>query len=132
MRRSDIEGWKFDWLHVSLGHDIYELFLKNDPIVQGRVAVCMDKGFARVDIVETAPHNFGHTGRYEGVGGHLFAIACKISWDNGGDGVVSFTAKSKLISYYEQKLNARRVGGTQQMFIDEAAAQILLDKYIRK
>ena len=65
MRRSDIEGWKFDWLHVSLGHDIYELFLKNDPIVQGRVAVCMDKGFARVDIVETAPHNFGHTGRYE-------------------------------------------------------------------
>jgi hypothetical protein len=30
-------------------------------------------------IVETAPHNYGHNGKYIGVGGHMFAIACQCS-----------------------------------------------------
>ena len=59
-----------------------------------------------MDIVETAPHNYSHAGRYEGVGAHLFAIACQVSLDAGCDGFVAFTSKSDLVEYYKEKLNA--------------------------
>lgn len=71
------------------------------------------------------------TGKYQGVGGHLFAIACQISRESGCDGFVTFTAKSDLIAYYEKILNARVARG-QRMYIDEAAADILIRKYIEK
>lgn len=84
-----------------------------------------------MDIVETAPHNYGHTEKYQGVGGHLFAIACQLNIEAGCDGFVAFTAKSDLIAYYQKVLNAQAARG-QRMYIDEAAADILIEKYIRK
>lgn len=99
--------------------------------MQGRVSLEIDGGVANVDIVETAPHNYGHNGRYEGVGGHLFAIACQISVENGCDGFVAFTAKNSLIEYYKVKLGAQIAYG-QRMFLDEDAARFLLEKYMRK
>ena len=113
------------------GYHIYELFLKDDDTVQGRISVKVDGGVADVDIVETAPHNYSHTGRYEGVGAHLFAVACQVGLDAGCDGFVAFTSKSDLVEYYKEKLNAR-VFRDRRMYIDEDAAQVLLDKYMRK
>ena len=84
-----------------------------------------------MDIVETAPHNYSHTGKYQGVGGHLFAIACQVSMEAGCDGFVAFVAKSDLITYYQKVLNAQAARG-QRMYIDKAAADILIEKYIRK
>ena len=88
-------------------------------------------GVADVEIAETAPHNYGHKGIYAGVGAHLFAIACQVSFDAGYDGFVAFTSKSDLVEYYKEKLNAGVFRG-RQMYIDEEAARILLDKYMRK
>ena len=128
----DYKDWVFDWsITEKAGYHIYELFLENDDTVQGRISVKVDGGVADVDIVETAPHNYGHTGIYEGVGAHLFAIACQVSLDAGCDGFVAFTAKSNLVEYYKEKLNARVFRG-RRMYIDENAAKILLDKYMRK
>lgn len=128
----DYKGWKFDWSKTEKnGYNIYELFLANDEIVQGRISLRIDGGVADVDIVETAPHNFGHNGKYQGVGGHLFAIACQISLEAGCDGFVAFTAKSDLITYYKKVLNAQVARG-QRMYINEAAADILIEQYIRK
>ena len=110
---------------------MYELFLKNDKIVQGRIAVKIDGGVADVDVVETAPHNFGHKGRYEGVGAHLFAIVCKLSLDAGCDGYVAFTAKTDLIEHYQETLNAKIISG-QRMYIDESAAKELMEKYLER
>lgn len=42
-----------------------------------------DQYYTHIDIVEAAPFNVGHAGKYKGVGAHLFAIACKLSWDEG-------------------------------------------------
>lgn len=132
IKPEEYKGWKFDWsVTEKNGYNIYELFLKNDNIVQGRIATRVDGGVVDVDIVETAPHNYGCTGKYQGVGGHLFAIACQISKESGCDGFVTFTAKSDLISYYEKVLNARVARG-QRMYIDEAAADILIRQYIEK
>ena len=65
------------------------------------------------------------------MGAHLFAIACQISLDAGCDGVVAFTSKSDLVGYYMDKLNAVEIM-PRRMVIFEDAAQILLDKYMRK
>ena len=91
----------------------------------------IDGGVADVEIAETAPHNYGHKGIYAGVGAHLFAIACQVSFDAGYDGFVAFTSKSDLVEYYKEKLNAGVFRG-RRMYIDEEAARILLDKYMRK
>lgn len=132
IKLKDYKDWKFDWSKTQKnGYNIYELFLIEDDLVQGRISLRIDGGVADVDIVENAPHNYGHAGKYQGVGGHLFAIACQVSMEAGCGGYVAFTAKSDLIAYYGKVLNAQVARG-QRMYIDEAAANILLDKYIRK
>jgi len=126
---SELKGWKFDWnkpFHSD--YQVYELFIKESNIVQGRIALKIDGGVADIDIVETAPHNYGSSGQYEGVGAHLFAIACKISYDLGFDGYVAFTAKSNLVTYYEKVLGAKLLFGTR-MVIEEKQAMYLIDKY---
>ena len=54
-----------------------------------------------------------------------------IGFDAGCDGVVAFTSKSDLVGYYMDKLNAVEIT-PRRMVIFEDAAQILLDKYMRK
>ena len=77
IRPKDYKGWRFNWSNTEKnGYHIYELFVKGDSTVQGRISVKVDGGVADVDIVETALHNYSHTGRYAGVGALLFAIAC--------------------------------------------------------
>lgn len=132
IKRKEFNGWKFDWgITQENGYTIYELFVDGDDRVQGRIALKIEGGVANVDIVETAPHNYGHTGEYIGVGGHLFAIACQISLEAGCDGVVAFDSKSNLVKHYKKELNAVEIY-PRRMVIFEDAAQILLDTYIRK
>jgi len=128
----DYKGWKFNWSKTEeKGYCIYELFVSGLDIVQGRIALKIDGGVADIDIVETAPHNYGHNGRYEGVGGHLFAIACQVSLEAGCDGFAAFTSKSDLIEYYQKTLNAKLLRG-QRMYIDDIAAKKLIEKYIKR
>ncbi len=54
-----------------------------------------------------------------------------MSLDAGCDGVVAFTSKSNLVKYYMDKLNAVEIT-PRRMVILEKAAQILLEKYMRK
>ena len=77
-----------------------------------------------------APHNIGHNGTYEGVGGHLFAIACQLSFEVGLDGFVTFIAKTNLIKHYQEKIHAHVMAG-QRMYIDTIAAQELISRYLK-
>ena len=45
--------------------------------------------------------------------------------------MVAFTAKSNLVEYYKKELNAVELQ-PRRLVIFEDAAEILLDKYIRK
>ena len=125
------EGWLFDWSipHVQ-GYEIYELLLKGTDERQGLIALkhIRDQLYTHVNIVETSPKNKGKNGIYQGVGAHLFAIACKLSWDVGNEGFIQFKAKSNLVEHYRKTLNAQCID-EQNMFIDSYAALNLIKKY---
>ena len=79
-------------------------------------------------LVESAPFNKGNTKMYVGVPGNLVAFACKLSFQRGHEGNVSFLSKKQLISHYEETLGAKHFGG-RVMIIDTKAALKLLNKY---
>ena len=127
------QGWLFDWsIPQSEGYEVYELYTEHDNELQGMIAIKNNQEglFSEISVVESAPHNRGSKGVYEGVGGNLFAIACKESFLCGFDGYVKFVAKTKLIEYYMENINAKVIGG-QQMYLDEKAASVLVAKYFK-
>jgi len=124
-------GWLFAWnIPHSNGYEVYELLLKGTDERQGLIALkhIRDQLYTHVDIVESAPANRGNTGLYQGVGAHLFAIACKLSWEVGNEGFVQFKAKTNLVEHYQKTLNAQNIDA-QNMFIDSNAALNLIKKY---
>lgn len=127
------QGWKFDWsIPHKNGYEVYELLLEDDDEVQGMIALkhIREQYYTHVDIVEAAPHNIGKNGIYKGVGAHLFAIACKLSWDVGNEGYVQFTAKTDLVEHYKKTLNAQNIDW-HTMFIDSYGAVNLIQKYFK-
>lgn len=124
-------GWKFDWsVPHQNGYEVYELLLEDDDEVQGMIALkhIRDQYYTHVDIVEAAPDNVGRNGKYKGVGAHLFAIACKLSWDAGNEGYVQFTAKTDLVSHYMKELGAKMIDW-HTLYIDSYGAIALIKKY---
>lgn len=122
-------GWKFDWsIPEKEGYTIYKLTLKDDDVIQGLISLKSGEGYVFAGNAENAPHNLGHLGRYEGTGGHLFAIACLQSKKEGFGGFVVFDAKTRLIDHYQRVLNAKLINA-QRMYIDEYAAEKLLKRY---
>ena len=81
-------------------------------------------------LLGSAPFNLGKNKLYEGVPGNLVAYACKVSFQNGFGGFISFTAKTKLIAHYEKSLEAYHFGG-HLMIIQPSVAQSLIDKYFK-
>lgn len=127
------KGWKFDWsVPHQQGYEVYELLLENDNEVQGMIALkhIRSQYYTHVDIVEAAPFNIGHNGKYTGVGAHLFAIACKLSWEVGNEGYVQFTAKTNLVSHYIDTLNAKCIDW-HTLYIDSYGAAELIKKYFK-
>jgi len=105
------KGWLFDWTDEALQKtNIYKLLLKGDDVIQGLVSAEVVRGAVYVHLVESAPHNRGISKQYEGVGGHLFAIAIKLSFVNGFDGYIFFDAKNlELVKHYSDMLGATRI-----------------------
>ena len=62
-----VNGWKFDWsVPQQNGYEVYELLLKGDDVIQGMIAIKHIRGqyYTHIDIVEAAPFNVGHYGKY--------------------------------------------------------------------
>lgn len=132
------QGWNFNWLDDDLKNSsVYKLTLCNDDTIQGLVALTdypRDSALY-INIAESAPHNIGKDKKYEGVGGHLFAMAAKESFDKGYGGFLFLDAKNtELVNYYHNKFGAVLLGMPHpyRMFIDEEKAQELLKIYTLK
>lgn len=128
------QGWLFDWEEENRQADslIYKLMLKGSTEIQGLLSAKIFKGLVYVSLAESAPHNRIDK-QYSGVGGHLFAIAIKLSASLGFGGYVCMNAKNeKLVEHYQNKLNANRVYTRfheYRMEISEDEAQRILAEY---
>lgn len=130
-----LKGWKFDWTASDLrGCEIYKLTLAGDKEIQGLVAISdmPHDSAVYVNLAESAPQNFGKNKKYLGVGGHLFAIAARRSYDLGYSCFFFLDAKNMdLVHYYEKMLNARLLGRPHpyRMAVEEASAFNLIKEY---
>ena len=130
-----LKGWKFDWTASDLnGCEIYKLTLAGDEEIHGLIAISdmPHDSAVYVNLAESSPQNLGHNKKYAGVGGHLFAIAARRSYDLGHSCFFFLDAKNiELVHHYENLLNARLLGRPHQyrMYVDEESAFKLIEKY---
>jgi hypothetical protein len=126
-------GWNFNW-SAELKDNKKEVFKltipHNSNVIQGLLSLTLEPDHVYMHLLENAPFNIGQNKLYEGVAGNLVAHACKVSFQQGFDGFVAFTAKTKLIEHYQKTLGAYTLGG-HRMIIPTQSAQILIDKYFK-
>lgn len=124
-------GWQFDWKleFKQPQRDVYKLtIVNNQAIIQGLISLEIKSDHVYMHLVESAPFNKGKTKIYSGVPGNLVAFACKLAFQRGHEGNVSFFSKTQLIQDYVDTLGAMHVGG-RIMIIDTVAALKLINKY---
>jgi hypothetical protein len=128
---AQLKNWQFDWQYENSKNDLYKLTVIEQPDeIQGVISIEIRKGYIFVSLVENAPFNIGKEGIYEGVAGNLFAFACKLSYEMGYEGFVSFIAKTELIEHYQKKILAKLVSG-QTMVIESLEALQLIRQYFK-
>jgi hypothetical protein len=126
-------GWQFNWKHelANNSREVYKLTIVNNPnIIQGLISFTPKSDHIYMDLIESAPFNLGRNKIYEGVAGNLVAFACKVAFQRGFDGFLSFTAKTRLIQHYEKTLGAYHFGN-QLMILETKASSILVEKYFK-
>jgi hypothetical protein len=79
-------------------------------------------------LIESAPFNRGKRKMYARVPRNLVAFACKLSFQRGDEGNVSFLSKTKLVQHYIDTLGAVHFGGRVTIINTEAALR-LISKY---
>ncbi|MDX2173680.1 MAG: hypothetical protein SFY56_11215 [Bacteroidota bacterium] len=125
--------WLFDWefeLKDKNSTVLKMTTVENKKIIQGLISYSIEDNYVFVNLVENAVFNRGEKKIYEGVGGNLFAYACKLSFDLGFGGFVSFKVKTALINYYKKTLGAE-VALEQRMYIGNVAALKLVIQYFK-
>ena len=124
-------GWQFDW-KVELKQperDVYKLtIVNNQSVIQGLISLEVKTDHVYMHLVESAPFNKGKAKIYAGVPGNLVAFACKLSFQRGHEGNISFISKTQLIQHYTDTLGAIHFGG-RLMIINSNAALKLINKY---
>ena len=123
--------WSFDWKFEfkQPERDVYKLTIVNSPnVIQGLISIEVKSDHVYMHLVESAFFNKGKSKVYAGVPGNLVAFACRLSFQRGHEGNVSFHSKSQLVQHYLDSLGAIHVGG-RIMIIDTKAALKLINKY---
>jgi hypothetical protein len=125
--------WLFDWKHElkQPEREVYKLTIVGNPtIIQGLMCVEIKQDHVYMHLVENAPFNKGKNKMYAGVAGNLVAFACRLSFQRGHEGNVSFLSKSQLIDHYVKTLGAVHFGG-RIMIVETKSALKLIDKYFK-
>lgn len=126
-------GWQFNWKQELSNEcrEVFKLTIVNNPdIIQGLISFTIKSDHIYMDLIESAPFNLGQNKIHEGVAGNLVAFACKLAFQRGFEGFVSFTAKTKLIEHYENTLGAYHFGN-HLMILETKASKMLVDKYFK-
>jgi hypothetical protein len=126
--------WIFEWNREFRDpkNEIYKLTTLNNPlIIQGLICFTDKRDHIFMSLIESARFNKGKSKLYRGVAGNLVAYSCKVSFEKGHEGVLSFIAKSRLIDHYHQTSGAKQFGGSSRMFIDTRGALVLVKQYFK-
>ncbi len=126
-------GWKFNWRNELKTNDreVYKLTIQNNQsVIQAVMSLSIQEDHIYMPLIESAPFNRGKDRVYLGAPANLVAFACRLSFQKGFDGFVSFHSKTKLITHYEKTLGAQHFGN-QLMIINSDAALNLIDKYFK-
>jgi len=128
IKRSD---WVFDWRKefADARKQVFKLVIKDNPrVIQGMVSVEDRSDHIFMHLIESAKFNKGARKVYIGVPGNLVAFVCKMSFERGYEGFVSFESKTRLIEHYKTSLGAFVIAG-KIMAIDTQASLKLTEKY---
>jgi hypothetical protein len=126
-------GWLFNWTEEFKNpiREVFKLTIVGNPnIIQGLVCIEVRSDHVYMHLVENAPFNKGKLKMYAGVAGNLVAFVCKVSFQRGHEGNVSFLSKSQLVEHYEKTLGAFHFGG-RVMIIETNSALKLIGKYFK-
>ena len=127
------KGWQFDWKFEfrQTEREVYKLTIPMAfSVIQGLISLEIRSDHIYMHLVESAPFNKGKSKVYSGVPGNLVAFACRLSFQRGFEGNVSFVSKTQLIEHYIKTLGALHFGG-RIMIIDTRAALRLVEKYFK-
>jgi len=128
---SKTSRWVFNWKDEfkQPERDVYKLTITNNPnVIQGLISLEIKSDHVYMHLVESAPFNKGKIKVYAGVPGNLVAFACKLSFQRGHQGNVSFVSKTQLVNHYIQSLGAFHFGN-RLMIIETQAALTLINNY---
>ena len=136
MSLKDLKGlkkldWLFDWKAEANNTEksIYKLVILDNPeIIQGLISVQDKQDHIFMHLIESSKFNRGLKKMYIGVPGNLIAFVCKLSFEKGYGGYISFESKTKLIAHYQQALGAYVLFGNM-MALDSKAAIKLVSQY---
>ena len=95
--------------------------------MHGLVAFTPDTGILKCANMELSDLNKKGISLYSGIGKCMVALCCKISFDLGFEGYITFEAKNRLMPYY-MRYGAIKIGGLR-MAIETKEAQKLVDLY---
>lgn len=127
------KGWLFNWVE-EFKHPEREVFkltiVGNHHVIQGLICFEIKEDHIFMHLLENAPFNRGKEKVYAGVAGNLVAFACKVSFQRGFEGNLSFLSKTQLIEYYEKTLGAFHFGG-HVMIVETKSALKLIGKYFK-
>ena len=130
-------GWYVDWSKFDDETEIYALVIKGSVDIQGLIAVTDDieSNAVYINWACTSPaNNVWRNGvkLYEGVGGHLFAIAMNISVQRGHGGCVHAVAMdNEILKHYVDAFDALVVGimHPYHFVIEEESAKKIMEVY---
>jgi hypothetical protein len=134
IRKLKKADWLFNWKSEAKLKDrkVYKLVIVDNPnIIQGLISLQDREDHIFMRLIESNKFNRGNKKIYLGVPGNLVAFACKISFEKGYGGYVSFESKSKLKEHYKKTLKAHFLFGNF-MAIDSSAAAKLIELYFQK
>lgn len=132
-------GWYVNWNAIPKEASIFKLTVAGSDEIQGLIAMTPDNTAQAMYLnwAVTAPHNNpqlldGKPKRYEGVGGHLMAVAAEESIKHGyGGAAYGFASDRDLLEYYMDKFGAQwlPIMHPYEVFYNEETMKKLLEEY---
>ena len=133
------KGWNFPWSKAPRDAEIYALRVKGSTTIEGLIALKKEPENAAVYLYwgNAAPHNriteANTQKKYNGVGGHLFAIAADISVKEGYGGFMYADAANKdLYELFVNEYGATPIpthNNPYRFFFDGEATRKILNTY---